>query len=71
MSNPASEIVIRPIGGRIGAEIEGLALSADLPKALLEALEAALLKHKVVFLRNQHHLDDASQEAFEIGRAHV
>jgi len=55
---------IRPITPRIGAEIHGLSLSGDLAPETVKALEAAILKHKVVFLRGQTHLDDAGQEAF-------
>ncbi|HTV23616.1 MAG TPA: TauD/TfdA family dioxygenase, partial [Polyangiaceae bacterium] len=51
-----------PIGGRIGAEIRGVRLSADLDAKTIDAIRAAWLKHKVVFFRNQHHLDEASQE---------
>jgi alpha-ketoglutarate-dependent taurine dioxygenase len=55
---------IRRVGGRIGAEVAGVALSADLPDETLQAIEKALLRHKVLFFRNQHHLDDQGQEAF-------
>jgi alpha-ketoglutarate-dependent sulfate ester dioxygenase len=55
---------IHPVAGRIGAEVRGLRLSADLPGATIDALNQALLKHKVLFFRGQQHLDDASQEAF-------
>ena len=63
---PAVELnlTIRPVGGRIGAEIEGVRLSPDLSQATLAEIRAALLKHKVVFFRDQGHLDDAAQEAF-------
>jgi len=52
-----------PIGGRIGAEIRGVRLSADLDAKTVDAIRAAWLKHKVIFFRNQHHLDEAGQEA--------
>ncbi|WP_312391823.1 TauD/TfdA family dioxygenase [Pseudomonas sp.] len=55
---------ILPIGGRIGAEIRGIALSAELDAASIDAIQAALVEHKVIFFRAQHHLDDAAQEAF-------
>ena len=57
-------LTIRPVAGRIGAEIEGVRLSADLAPETLAAVRAALLKHKVVFFRDQHHLTDADQEGF-------
>ncbi|SAL57412.1 taurine dioxygenase [Caballeronia peredens] len=55
---------VRPIGGRIGAEVRGVALSADLDDAAIGAINQALLEHKVLFFRGQSHLDDAAQEAF-------
>ncbi len=55
---------IRPITARIGAEIAGVRLSRDLPPAMIEAIRAALLRHKVVFFRGQTHLDEAGQEQF-------
>lgn len=65
--DPNSTLDIVPVGGRIGAEVRGLPLSADLPADVLHAIRAALIRHKVLFFRGQHHLDDAEQEAF--GRA--
>lgn len=53
-----------PIAGHIGAEIRGLRLSKDLRPFQIDLIRETLLKHKVVFLRGQHHLDDAEQEAF-------
>lgn len=59
-----TDFIVRPIGGRIGGEVEGITLSADLSDTTLAALETALLRHKVLFFRGQTHLDDQSQEAF-------
>ncbi|WHO39547.1 TauD/TfdA family dioxygenase [Sphingobium sp. AP49] len=53
-----------PVAGRIGAEIRGVALGGDLDDATIAAIRAALVRHKVIFFRAQHHLDDAGQEAF-------
>ena len=55
---------IRPITGRIGAEIAGVSLSGELPAVTVAAIRAALLRHKVVFFRGQTHLDEAGQEQF-------
>jgi taurine dioxygenase len=55
---------IRPLAGRIGAEIRGVRLSGRLAPETFAAIHAALLRHKVVFLRGQQHLDDAGHEAF-------
>ena len=65
LENPhASALEVRPIGGRIGAEIHGVRLASDLPSATVDAIRQALLKHKVIFFRHQSHLDEAEQEAF-------
>ena len=56
-------IEIVPVAGRIGAEIRGVKLSPELDAGTVQAIRAAWLKHKVIFFRNQHHLDEAGQEA--------
>lgn len=53
-----------PVAGRIGAEIRGIDLSGDLDRATITAIRQALVRHKVIFFRNQQRLDDAGQEAF-------
>jgi taurine dioxygenase len=55
---------IHPVAGRIGAEVRALRLSATLSADTVRALNSALLHYKVLFLRGQQHLDDASQEGF-------
>jgi taurine dioxygenase len=50
------------VAGRIGAEIRGVTLSADLDAATAAAIKQALHRHKVLFFRGQHHLYDAAQE---------
>ncbi|HZU63783.1 MAG TPA: TauD/TfdA family dioxygenase [Novosphingobium sp.] len=62
--DPASPLDIRPVAGRIGAVIHGIRLGADLDDATIAAIEAALIRHKVVFFRDQAHLTDAEHEAF-------
>lgn len=57
-------IEVRPVAGRIGAEISGVALGGSLPAETVSEIRQALLKHKVIFFRGQHHLTDAEQEAF-------
>ena len=59
-----SPLDIVPVAGRIGAEIRGVALNGDIDDATLAAVRAALVRHKVIFFREQHQLDDAAQEAF-------
>ncbi|BBZ29009.1 taurine catabolism dioxygenase [Mycolicibacterium madagascariense] len=61
MSN--SPVIVK-LGANIGARIDGVRLGGDLPAATVEAINDALLTHKVVFFREQHHLDDESQLAF-------
>ncbi|ODM72151.1 TauD/TfdA dioxygenase family protein [Bradyrhizobium elkanii] len=49
---------------RIGAEIRNIRLSGDLPDQTIVAIKGLLLEHKVIFFRDQGHLDDAKQEHF-------
>jgi taurine dioxygenase len=42
-----------PIAGAVGAEVSGIALSAALDDATIEALRAAFLAHQVLFFRDQ------------------
>ena len=58
---PALEIV--PVAGRIGAEIRGVKLSADLDVETVQAIREAWLRYKVIFFRDQTHLDHPTQEA--------
>ncbi len=62
--DPASPLAIKPVSGRIGAIIDGVKLGGDLDDATITAIRAALVRHKVIFFRDQTHLDDNGQEAF-------
>jgi taurine dioxygenase len=64
MSLTTRQLTVRRLTGRVGAELTGVQLSGDLNKHTVEEIRAALVAHKVVFLRGQRHLDDASQAAF-------
>jgi taurine dioxygenase len=55
---------IVPVAGRIGGELRGVRLSGDLPADAIAQLRRALGRHKVLFFRDQHHLDDAGHQAF-------
>jgi alpha-ketoglutarate-dependent sulfate ester dioxygenase len=55
---------ILPLACRIGAQINNLPLAGDLSGSVIAAIEAALAEHKVIFFRNQGHLDDPEQERF-------
>jgi alpha-ketoglutarate-dependent sulfate ester dioxygenase len=57
-------LTISKLGANIGARVDGVALGGDLDQATVTAINAALLDHKVIFFRDQHHLDDAGQLAF-------
>jgi alpha-ketoglutarate-dependent sulfate ester dioxygenase len=61
MTHPIS---VTKLGSRIGARVDGVRLGGDLDRATLEEIHRALLTHKVIFFRRQHHLDDAGQLAF-------
>ncbi len=54
---------LRRIGGRIGAEVLGVDLSADLDPAITAEIHSALLEHKALVFRDQQ-LDDAGQLRF-------
>jgi len=49
---------------RLGAEIKNITLSDDLPDDVIVAFNRLLLEHKVIFFRDQGHLDDAQQQRF-------
>jgi alpha-ketoglutarate-dependent taurine dioxygenase len=55
---------VTKLGSRIGARIDGVRLSGDLDPDTIAEIRGALLRHKVIFFRGQHHLDDAAQHAF-------
>jgi taurine dioxygenase len=59
----SDSIEVVPVAGRIGAEVRGVRLSADLSTAVRGQVREAWLKHKVLFFRNQQHLDEAQQES--------
>ena len=57
-------ISVSKVGGVIGAVVEGVRANGNADAAALAELRAALLRHKVVFLRDQHGLTDDDQRAF-------
>jgi alpha-ketoglutarate-dependent sulfate ester dioxygenase len=64
IDEPRTQVRVRQLGGRIGAEIEGVRLGGDLPGDVVAQVRAALLAHKVVFFRGQQHLEDGGHIAF-------
>jgi alpha-ketoglutarate-dependent taurine dioxygenase len=57
-------LTVTKLGSRIGARVDGVELSGDLGAAIVSEIRRALLAHKVIFFRGQHHLDDDRQLAF-------
>jgi taurine dioxygenase len=57
-------VTVTKLGSRLGARIDGVQLGGDLDPDTVEQIHQALLAHKVIFFRGQHHLDDAGQLAF-------
>lgn len=58
------DLQVRPIAARIGAEISGVRLSGSLTPETISAIWQTLLRHRVIFFRDQGHLDEAEQERF-------
>jgi alpha-ketoglutarate-dependent sulfate ester dioxygenase len=58
------QVTVTKLGSRIGARLDGVRLGGDLDPATVGEIRQALLAHKVIFLRGQHHLDDQQQLAF-------
>jgi alpha-ketoglutarate-dependent sulfate ester dioxygenase len=58
-----NELRVVKLGENIGARIDGVRLG-ELDAETANAVNRALLAHKVVFFRGQSHLDDDSQYAF-------
>ncbi len=58
-----SNVEIRMIGGRIGAEVVGVDLSSGFSDSVFSQIRQALLDHKVLFFRDQE-ISDEDQLAF-------
>ena len=59
----STTVDVRPIAGHIGAKIKGVDLSQPLDRPTVAAIRDALLKHRVIFFRDQD-IDHAQQIAF-------
>jgi alpha-ketoglutarate-dependent sulfate ester dioxygenase len=59
-----NSITVTKLGSRIGARLDGVHLGGDLDPDTVEEIHEALLAHKVIFFRGQHHLDDEQQLEF-------
>jgi alkyl sulfatase len=58
------QVTVTKLGSRIGARVDGVQLRGDLDPATVDEIRQALLMHKVIFFRDQHHIDDQQQLAF-------
>jgi alpha-ketoglutarate-dependent sulfate ester dioxygenase len=58
------QVTVTKLGSRIGARVDGVQLGGNLDPATVDEIRQALLTHKVIFFRGQHHLDDHAQLAF-------
>jgi alpha-ketoglutarate-dependent sulfate ester dioxygenase len=63
-SGDYERIEVTQVGGVIGAIVSGIRIGGDVEPAAIAELRAALLRHRVVFLRDQLHATDADQLAF-------
>jgi alpha-ketoglutarate-dependent sulfate ester dioxygenase len=63
---PFRHIEVTQVGGVIGAVVSGITVGGAAGADAVAELRAALLRHRVVFLRDQQHVTDADQ--FEFGR---
>jgi len=52
---------VSKLGANIGAVVHGVRLGGDLHPDTVGAIRSALLEHKVIFFREQQHLDDDAQ----------
>ncbi len=59
----SSDLRVVKLGENIGARIDGVRLG-EVDAQTARAINEAMLEHKVVFFRGQHHLDDEAQFAF-------
>lgn len=58
------DLDIRPVAGTIGAEVRGVNLGQPLDAGTIKSIRQALVRHKVIFFRDQTDIDDASHEEF-------
>ena len=58
------DLTVRRVAGNIGAEILDVKITPDIDANLFSQIEAALVKYKVLFFRNQTQLTDETHQAF-------
>jgi len=59
-----AQLEVTKVGGHIGAVVSGLQIGAGLDPAVIAEFRAALLEHKVVFLRDQHQATEEDHYEF-------
>lgn len=59
-----NQIAVKPIAGTLGAEIEGVDLSAELSNQQFDAIHGAFLQHNVIFFCDQKALSPGAHKAF-------
>lgn len=57
-----ADLGIKRVAGNIGAEVTNVHLAGDMSVDLVAALKRALWRHKVLFFRDQAHVDDVMHE---------
>ena len=57
-------ITVRKVGAHLGAQVSGVRIGGNVPAEMVAEIKRALVAHKVIFFRDQHHADDADQRAF-------
>lgn len=58
------DLTVRRVAGNIGAEILDVKITPDIDVDIFSQIEAALVKYKVLFFRNQTQLTDETHQAF-------
>ncbi|MER9927351.1 TauD/TfdA family dioxygenase [Mesorhizobium sp. M0048] len=66
IDNVVPRNAVLKLAARIGAEIRNIKLSGDLADQTIAAIKGLILDHKVIFFRDQGHLDDAEHERFAL-----
>jgi taurine dioxygenase len=56
------DFIVEPVTGSIGAVIRGVRLNDGLSDSTLALVRAALVRHKVIFFRDQHLTDEAHED---------
>ncbi|MFL1431679.1 MULTISPECIES: TauD/TfdA dioxygenase family protein [unclassified Nocardiopsis] len=59
-----TDLTVRRVAGRIGAEISGVRIGPDLAEETVAEIRRTLLANKVIFFRDQQHLTDETQAGF-------